>query len=91
MAIALGSLMTSDTTLLNELALLTFTGVMVDTFLIRPMLCPAIMAMFPALNWWPREFSGTLEVDDMREDADTEPHGAVLERENGHALREDSF
>jgi hypothetical protein len=56
MAIAFSGLLLSTEPVLNELAFLLVLAVLVDTFIVRSMLVPAIMSAFGRLNWWPQKF-----------------------------------
>mmetsp|Transcript_51514 Transcript_51514/g.59156 ORF Transcript_51514/g.59156 Transcript_51514/m.59156 type:complete len:189 (+) Transcript_51514:1-567(+) len=70
MFIAFGSLVFSNTTMLNQFGAIAALAVFVDTFMIRPFFAPALMSIFPRYAWWPRKFKHNLErsVDDMRGD-----------------------
>ena len=56
MAIAFSGLLLSTEAVLNQLAFLLVFAVLVDTFIVRSMLVPAIMSALGRLNWWPQKF-----------------------------------
>ena len=56
MAIAFSGLLLSTEAVLNQLAFLLVLAVLVDTFIVRSMLVPAIMSALGKLNWWPQKF-----------------------------------
>lgn len=57
MAIAFSGLLLSTEAVLNQLAFLLVFAVLVDTFIVRSMLVPAVMAALGKLNWWPQKFA----------------------------------
>jgi RND superfamily putative drug exporter len=40
---------------LNEFSLMLFACVLVDTFLVRTTLVPALVSLAGEYNWWPRQ------------------------------------
>ena len=54
MFIAFSGLMLSSEGLLDQLAFLLCFSVLLDTFVVRTMLVPALMGMLGRWNWWPR-------------------------------------
>eukprot|EP00397_Hematodinium_sp_SG-2012_P003799 GEMP01003808.1.p1 GENE.GEMP01003808.1~~GEMP01003808.1.p1 ORF type:complete len:841 (+),score=121.02 GEMP01003808.1:20-2542(+) len=54
MTIAFIGTAVSTIPMLSQLGLLLCVAVMVDTFLVRPLITPALMALFGEKNWWPR-------------------------------------
>jgi uncharacterized membrane protein YdfJ with MMPL/SSD domain len=69
MFIAFGSLVFSNTTMLNQFGAVAAFAVAIDTFIIRPFFAPALMAIFPKWAWWPRKFINLERtVEDMRGD-----------------------
>ena len=55
MAIAFGGMLFSTTMILNEFGFILTLAVLVDTFIIRTILVPAIMSLASKWNWWPRK------------------------------------
>ncbi|CUI14957.1 membrane-associated protein, putative [Bodo saltans] len=73
MFISFGSLVFSNTTMLNEFGVVAAFAVVVDTFIIRPFFVPALMAIAPDWAWWPRKFVNLERTaEDMREDLEVE-------------------
>ena len=54
MAIAFMGLLLNSTATLNQMACILVTSVLLDTFVVRTLLLPAIMSLLGPLNWWPR-------------------------------------
>ena len=70
MAAAFGSLVFSHTIMLRQFAVMLMAAVVVDTFLVRPILVPALMLVLPDMLWWPRAdlaADGMRSLDDMQE------------------------
>jgi len=68
MIFAFGSLMFANTTMLNEFGAISSVAILVDTFVIRPLLVPALMSVVPSLVWWPRRLPPpSRDADDMQE------------------------
>ncbi len=53
MATSFSGLLLSSETVLNEFGFMLSFAVLLDTFIIRPILVPAIMALAKKWNWWP--------------------------------------
>ena len=53
MAIAFCGLLFSQITTLNQTGFIFVVAVLVDTFIIRTMLVPAVLSMAKEVNWWP--------------------------------------
>lgn len=53
MAIAFIGLVTSNVMLINQFGILLAIGVLLDTFVIRSMLSPALIYAFESVNYWP--------------------------------------
>ncbi len=53
MAVAFGGLFSASLPLLNQLAFFIVFGVIIDTFVVRTFLVPALMGVLGAANWWP--------------------------------------
>lgn len=53
MAIAFSGLMLSKEMVLNQFGFMLCFAVIVDTFVIRTILVPAIMSLAQKWNWWP--------------------------------------
>jgi hypothetical protein len=66
MGIAFSGLLLSTETVLNQLAFLLVFAVLVDTFVVRSMLVPAIMSALGKLNWWPQKFKPVRKASGVR-------------------------
>ena len=55
MAVAYGGFLFSEIPLLNQLGFFVVFAVLVDTFVVRPLLVPAAMNAMGRANYWPRE------------------------------------
>lgn len=55
MAIAFGGLLFSSSMLLNQLALMLVTAVLLDTFIIRSLVVPSLVTLSGKYVWWPRK------------------------------------
>ena len=55
MAIAFSGLMLSKEMVLNQFGFMLCIAVLIDTFIIRTILVPAIMAVAAKWNWWPKK------------------------------------
>jgi len=53
MAIAFSGLLFSSQSAVNQLAFFLVFSVLFDTFIVRPMMVPAIMILFRGANFWP--------------------------------------
>lgn len=66
MAIAFGGMLFSSTMILNEFGFILTLAVLVDTFIIRTILVPAIMSLASRWNWWPRKLPEiTKDLEDI--------------------------
>ena len=66
MVVAFGSLVLSSQMLLVECGFLLAWSVVLDTFVVRSLVSPALMVLCGEANWWPSQMPpGTREVDDM--------------------------
>ena len=54
MAVAYGGFLFSEIPLLNQLGFFVVFAVLVDTFVVRPLLVPAMMNAMACANYWPR-------------------------------------
>lgn len=54
MVIAFGSMMLSSQMLLVETGFYLSFSIFLDTFVVRTVVCPALMAILGPANWWPR-------------------------------------
>jgi uncharacterized membrane protein YdfJ with MMPL/SSD domain len=67
MALAFSGLLFSNKLLLQQFGVLLITSVILDTFVVRTVLVPALMLMAQEWNWWPRNmpraYHDTLEGD----------------------------
>lgn len=55
MVIAFGSMMLSSQMLLVQAGFFLSFSIFLDTFIVRTVLCPALMAIFGRYHWWPRK------------------------------------
>ena len=53
MAMAFGGLLLETIVSSNQMGMVFVFGVLVDTFIVRPMLVPSILSFADQLNWWP--------------------------------------
>jgi uncharacterized membrane protein YdfJ with MMPL/SSD domain len=53
--IAFGGMQFSHSMVLNQFSLMLFACVLVDTFLVRTTLVPALVSLAGEFNWWPRQ------------------------------------
>jgi uncharacterized membrane protein YdfJ with MMPL/SSD domain len=54
MAVAYGGFLFSEIPLLNQLGFFIVLAVLVDSFVVRPLLVPALMHILGPVNYWPR-------------------------------------
>ena len=64
MAIAFCGLLLNSTPTLNQMACVLVVSVLVDTFVVRTLLLPAVMSLLGRLNWWPRRMPEPLVPDE---------------------------
>jgi uncharacterized membrane protein YdfJ with MMPL/SSD domain len=55
MAIAFTGLLLNTQPALNQMAMVLVSSVLLDTFVVRTVLLPAIMSLLGRYNWWPRK------------------------------------
>ena len=66
MAIAFSGMMFSSVMILNEFGFILALAVLIDTFIIRTILVPAIMSLASKWNWWPRKMKPpTKDLEDI--------------------------
>ena len=66
MAVSFGGLMFTNVVLLNQFGFVSLVAVLVDTFVVRPFMVPALMSVLPSAVWWPRKFErADRDLDDM--------------------------
>lgn len=66
MALNFGGLMFTSVVLLNQFGFVALVAVLVDTFVVRPFMVPALMSALPSAVWWPRKFErDDRDLDDM--------------------------
>mmetsp|Transcript_3323 Transcript_3323/g.10154 ORF Transcript_3323/g.10154 Transcript_3323/m.10154 type:complete len:172 (-) Transcript_3323:405-920(-) len=58
MALAFSGLLASSTLVVHEVSFVIVLAVLTDTFIVRILLVPAIMALLGDLNWWPTPMDG---------------------------------
>ena len=63
MAIAFWGLLLTSTPTLNQTACALVSSVLLDTFVVRTLLLPAIMALLGRWNWWPRKMPEPLVAE----------------------------
>jgi hypothetical protein len=76
MALAFGGNIVGDVTLFNQLAWIVCTSVLIDTFIVRPVLVPAICSLCPRLMWWPIQMNvprGSISLPDAEDERVREP------------------
>ncbi len=52
LAVAIGAFSTSEISFMQQIGIATAVGVLVDAFVVRSLLVPALMAMMGKWNWW---------------------------------------
>ena len=57
MTVAFFGLLLCDELALNQLAFYLIVAVLIDTFVIRTMLVPAVMSSIGKFNWWPKMYN----------------------------------
>jgi uncharacterized membrane protein YdfJ with MMPL/SSD domain len=62
-SIAVGALAASGILLIKEGAIGIVTAVLLDAFVVRPLLAPSLMAILGRWNWWPRDMAMLGDVD----------------------------
>jgi uncharacterized membrane protein YdfJ with MMPL/SSD domain len=60
MAIAFGALLLSETPALNEIGFFLSFSVLFDTFVMRSLVVPAMMAILGRWAWWPTKYPTAL-------------------------------
>ena len=63
MAIAFSGLMLSREMVLNQFGFMLCVAVLIDTFIIRTILVPAIMSLAEKWNWWPKKVPEPTKTD----------------------------
>eukprot|EP00930_Biecheleria_cincta_P056748 TRINITY_DN42808_c0_g1_i1.p1 TRINITY_DN42808_c0_g1~~TRINITY_DN42808_c0_g1_i1.p1 ORF type:complete len:873 (-),score=128.63 TRINITY_DN42808_c0_g1_i1:125-2743(-) len=56
MAIAFGGICMSEVTAMRQMSMIFVFAVLLDTFVVRTAVTPALTAALGDLNWWPRQF-----------------------------------
>merc|ERR1712032_245536 len=70
MTVAFAALMLSQITVLNQFGFLLVCVSVVDTFMVRAVLVPALMLLIGEKNWWPGKMPpGNHQIDAEGEDA----------------------
>ena len=52
LAVAIGAFLTSSISFIQQIGVATATGVLIDAFVVRALLVPALMALLGRWNWW---------------------------------------
>ncbi len=52
LAVAIGSFVTSSISFIQQIGIAAATGVLIDAFVVRALLVPALMALLGRWNWW---------------------------------------
>jgi len=52
LAVAIGAFITSSISFIQQIGVATATGVLIDAFVVRALLVPALMALLGKWNWW---------------------------------------
>ena len=63
MAIAFSGLLLSRVMVLNQFGFMLCIAVLIDTFIIRTILVPAIMSLASKWNWWPKKVPEPTKTD----------------------------
>ena len=63
MAIAFCGLLLNATPTLNQMATVLVVSVLLDTFIVRTLLLPAVMGLLGEGNWWPRRMPSPRRPD----------------------------
>ncbi|KAF4686816.1 hypothetical protein FOZ60_004786 [Perkinsus olseni] len=71
MAVAFLGLVLTSSPMLNQAGFLLVVAVLLDTFVVRPFMTPALMAILGRWNWWPHKTASVL-YDDSRHLLDSE-------------------
>ena len=70
MAVAFGGMLFTSLPLLRELSFIIVFGVLVDAFVVRPLLVPAMHGLLGAWVWWPRRMpAATRSLAELPESA----------------------
>ena len=56
LAVAIGSFVTSSISFIQQIGIATAAGVLIDAFVVRALLVPALMALLGKWNWWSPRF-----------------------------------
>lgn len=74
LAVAIGAFSTSSISFIQQIGVATATGVLLDAFIVRALLVPALMALLGKWNWWsPTWLRGLHDRVGVREDAGPVP------------------
>ena len=57
LAVAIGSFVTSSISFIQQIGIATAAGVLIDAFVVRALLVPALMALLGRWNWWSPRFA----------------------------------
>ncbi len=87
MAISFSGLMLSAELVLNEFGFMLCLAVLIDTFVIRSLLVPALLALVGDRHWWPSNMPPPHKADLDVDDEDEDEVGAVdgVSRGVGHS------
>jgi len=92
MSVSFAGLLMPDTTCLNQYGFILFIGVAIDTFIVRPVLVPAVVTLASHtgsdVNWWPRKMP---EVALTPEEEERALRAGLWEPVSTHALNTCTF
>eukprot|EP00929_Paragymnodinium_shiwhaense_P055528 TRINITY_DN27814_c0_g1_i1.p1 TRINITY_DN27814_c0_g1~~TRINITY_DN27814_c0_g1_i1.p1 ORF type:complete len:999 (-),score=104.44 TRINITY_DN27814_c0_g1_i1:154-3150(-) len=79
MSLAFSGLMFSSKLMHEQFAVLLIASVLLDTFVVRTILVPALMLSAGKWNWWPREMPGVSYDDESADESANESVGSATD------------